>query len=270
MHGKVVGSTNFVVHLVAVVHGEGPLPERAQALAAALSCSVVEGRQRLVATPSIVARAPTAEGAAEIVGRLKTAGFTALAFDPVESPFVKRQLQVRSFELHEDRLSASPRQGAGVQVPFDTVRLILRGTQTATEVQEKTVTAKKFNPALAVATGGLMMRTNKRKMVKSVSDSMSGFVHVYATKGPPLLFSEFNLDFRGLGDALEKSRILNMKVLLDTLRSAAPQASFDDRLMRRAGQSQLLGPGLPPEANLAIASGLLAMAAWASPVSAST
>ena len=251
-----------MVQLVAIIREEGPSPARAQALAAALSCAVVEARQRLVATPSIVARVPSADDAAAMVDQLRAAGFAALTFDPETSPFVTRQLQVRSFELQADRLCASPRSGERVEVPFDDIRLILRGTQTATEVEEKTVTSKKFNPALAVATGGLMMRTNKSAQVKHTSDSMEGFIHVYATSGPPLAFSEFNLDFRGLGDALETSRILNMRVLLASLREAAPGASFDERLMRRTGQAQLLGPGLPPEANLAVASGLLALAAW--------
>lgn len=254
-----------VVHLVAVIRGEGPLPERALALASALSLSIVEARARLVATPSIVARAPTAEAAALVAGSIKAAGFDTLAFDPAASPFVTRQLQVRSFEFKDDVFRASPRQGASVEVPLAAIRLILRGTETTTEVQEKAVSSKKFNPALAVATGGLVMRTKKSTTVRSVSESMSGFVHVYATKGPPLLFSEFSLDFQGLGASLERSRMLNMKVLLDTLRGAAPNGAFDDRLMRRSSQAQLLGPGLPPETNISVASALLAMAVWAAP-----
>ena len=251
-----------MVQHVAIIREDGPLPERAHALAAALSCAVVEARQRLVATPSVVARVPSAERARELVARLEAAGFAALAFDPETSPFMTRRLHVRSFELRNDRVCVTPRSGDVVEVPFDAVRLIVRGTQTATEVEEKTVTSKKFNPALAVATGGLVMRTSKSAQVKNTSDSMVGFIHVYATSGPPLVFSEFNLDFRGLGDALETSRILNMRVLLASLREAAPRASFDERLMRRTGQAQLLGPGLPPEANLEVASGLLALAAW--------
>ncbi len=61
---------------------------------------------------------------------------------------------------------------------------------------------------------------------------------------------------------MQQSRALNLQLLLTELRRLAPQARYDDRLMRRAAQAQLLGPGLSPEEHLGIASGLLALSAW--------
>ena len=70
------------MYLVAVHRLEGEQNERISALAEALSMTVYEARQRLVATPAIVIRTATAQDAKERASRLRAAGFRLLEFNP--------------------------------------------------------------------------------------------------------------------------------------------------------------------------------------------
>jgi len=251
------------LYLVAVHHVTGESAERASSLARTVGMTVYEARQRLINTPAVVSLAPTDEEARDLAARLEGAGFRALVLDPSSSPFVQMQTLVRSFEFTEASLVARPRQGSATELPFEKIRLILRGSASHSEVSEKTVKGKKFSVGLAVATGGLVMRKKVETKVQTREDTVSPFVHVYATKGRPLLFSASVLDFKGLGESLKPSRMLNMQVLLQKLRHVAPDAAFDERLMRRTSQAQMLGPGLDPDVDLPLASALLAMSEWA-------
>jgi hypothetical protein len=61
-----------------------------------------------------------------------------------------------------------------------------------------------------------------------------------------------------LGAALQQTRQANFSYLLEELRRHRADARYDDRLLTRAGQVQLLGPSLSPEQYLDIATSLLA------------
>jgi hypothetical protein len=250
------------MHLVVVHHVGGELSERASALAAALETTVYEARQRLVAVPSVVALAPSVEAARERVARLEGHGFSAFVLDSASSPFVDLQLPAREFGFLPDSIQARSRMGDTTELPYDAIRLILRGTQTSTETSEKTVKGKKFSAGLAVATGGLVVRKRVNETVKDRRDTISNFIHVYATKGRPVVFSDSMVKFDGLGERMQASQMLNMQALLLRLRELAPGATFDDRLMRRTAQAQMLGPGLNPDEDLPLASAMLAMSVW--------
>lgn len=251
------------MYLVAVHHVIGESAERASSLAQTVGMTVYEARQRLINTPAVVSLAPTDEDARDLAARLEGAGFRVLVLDPSNSPFVHMQTLVRSFQFTEASLVTRPREGQATELPFEKIRLILRGTASHSDMSEKTVKGKKFSVGLAVATGGLVMRKKVETKVQTREDTLSPFVHVYATKGRPLLFSASLLDFTGLGESLKPSRMLNMQVLLQKLRHVAPDATFDERLTRRTSQAQMLGPGLDPDVDLPLASALLAMSEWA-------
>ncbi|NVB36303.1 hypothetical protein G6O69_00565 [Pseudenhygromyxa sp. WMMC2535] len=250
------------MHVIAVHRVEGELGERAQALAQALGVTAYEARQRLVATPSIVVHTSDAEVAAAREQALAQAGFRVLRLEPETSPFVRLQTVVSSFEWREGAIVARPRQGDPTTLPIDAIRLILRGNEIRSRVHEKEVKTKSFSVGMAVATGGMVMRKTSKKTVRSREDELAGFVHVYATKGRPLIFSEPLVDFTAFGERMQPSRALNLQLLFTELVRAAPQARVDERLTRRSSLAQMLGPGLDPDAQLPLASALLAMSAW--------
>lgn len=246
--------------LVAIHHVPSPgQPEMAR-LAKALECSVHEARQRLVATPSVVRRVPDQAKAEALKERLAAEGIAGFLVHPQTEPCIADAVEVRRFAFEADGLRVWDRYDDTRAVSGSDIVLIVRGHETWRAVSETTVKKKKLNAALAVATGGLVSRTSTTKTTRDVQETLAGFVHVYTQHGGALRFEEMALDFRGLDEALEPSRVRNMMRLLERLRATAPRAVFDERLMRRAGQSQLLGPQLPPESHLPEASAVLAVA----------
>jgi hypothetical protein len=66
------------------------------------------------------------------------------------------------------------------------------------------------------------------------------------------------MSYDGLGDAMQVSRDLNFGYLKNALRRLAPQATYNDRLLKRAALVKVLGPALSPEADLDLAFEILA------------
>ncbi len=57
------------------------------------------------------------------------------------------------------------------------------------------------------------------------------------------------MNFDGLGSAMQLTRDLNFAYLKRELQRLAPQARYDDRLLKRAAMIRLIGPTLSPEAD---------------------
>jgi hypothetical protein len=73
------------------------------------------------------------------------------------------------------------------------------------------------------------------------------------------------MTYDGLGAAMKLSRELNFTYLISELRRLSPGAAYDDRLLKRVGQTRLLGPALNPETNLDLAAEILARSLRPSP-----
>jgi hypothetical protein len=73
-----------------------------------------------------------------------------------------------------------------------------------------------------------------------------------------VIFNRAAMNYDGLGAAMKLTRALNFSHLTNELRRLAPQACYDDRLLKRAGLVRLLGPALSPETDLDLAFEILA------------
>jgi hypothetical protein len=73
-----------------------------------------------------------------------------------------------------------------------------------------------------------------------------------------VVFSRATMSYDGLGDAMQVSCDLNFGYLKNALRRLAPQATYNDLLLKRAALVKVLGPALSPEADLDLAFEILA------------
>jgi hypothetical protein len=249
---------NMPMHLVAVYK----LPEYsealAKALAGALGKTVYEAAMRLRASkdgPLVVAVCGERAQADELRGKLQEAGFHViiLAEDEVEARFV-----VRRPAFGEQGLRVESRQEQGTVVPYGSLRLILRATGITTSTETETETERKLSLGQAVLTSGLKVTKTEKTTREKTVEKRESFFHLYTGSPPVFVFPESDLLFDSLGPALQPTRAANFAFVIAELRRRHPGLPYDDRLMNRLAQVQLLGPQLSPELHLPLALSLLA------------
>jgi len=249
------------MHIVAVYRLQGPPEELAGQLAGLLATTAYEMRSRVMAPgggPAVVARFAEAGPATACAEALRQAGFAVLVIDsaaPVREPF-----PVHRLFLGTEGLRAVSRQEQGLEIPYAAVQLLVRGTGISTSSTTETSTERKFSLGRAVATGGLVMSKTQKTVTESTSEARESFCVLYAAGQPPLVLRQAAMDYQPFGADLKPTRDANFNWACSELRRRCGHAAWDERLQTRAGQVQLLGPGLPPEQYLDLAIRLLARA----------
>jgi hypothetical protein len=248
--------------LTVVLHHMPPNEDTAaRALAGALELTPVEARGRLAVPqggPAIVGRRADPAAAADLVARLNAAGFKAFALDADRVETDARRTAARRFSLGATELQVETRAGETRALPYADVRLLLRATGIFSETTTTTVESRQFSAGRALVSGGLVLTKGKTTTTKETEEAWEGWLVVYPHDGPAIVFREAGTLWDGLGAALQPTRLANFTQLCTLLRARCPAAPYDDRLMRRAGQVQLLGPGFAPESSLDLALAVLA------------
>jgi len=103
-----------------------------------------------------------------------------------------------------------------------------------------------------------MMTKSKSHEVISEAKDRERFLYIYAPDRQAVVFREYALQYDSLGRALQLSLAANFNHVVAELKRLSPDAMFDDRLLNRANQAQMLGPLFKPEEHLDIATSLLA------------
>jgi len=217
--------------LVAALDVPVPLEQRAQELAAETSGTLAECRMRLAGEPPLpFARLPDAEAEA-LAQRLRTKGWT-VGTCPLPPPGDESRLLARTVELLPGEVRFSPRSGDPLLLRDADLAVVLRGLRAATDTSSHTVKERKLALGSALLTSGLKLTKTSRREVKSVAESVEHFLFVHDRSGHCAALYDSQLAFGTLGKDLQPTRLGNMQFLTDTLRRRAPQARFDDRLLR--------------------------------------
>ncbi|MGH1342459.1 MAG: hypothetical protein ACRBN8_12945 [Nannocystales bacterium] len=167
-------------------------------------------------------------------------------------------LDVRRFSLEPRSLEVEDRDGRRCSVPFSSVGVLVRASAVETKVSTKTIRERKFNPMRSVLSGGLVntsVKVTKKRQRETDSDEL---LFLFSRGSPPLRLSERNLQYQGLGDALQPSRMANFLFTANAIVQGCPRARLDERLRRRSFQSQLLGRTLSPDEHIDFAVHLVA------------
>jgi hypothetical protein len=249
------------MHVVAIHSLPGQKELLSTALSEALGCTVYEARARLRlpgSGPVIVAVSAAAEPAEELIRKLRVNGFDALLLKEDEIRSGTARFVVRKFRFGDDGLITGTGAGESLAIDYGSIDLFIRGTSIAQVTGKETVKEKKFDPGLALLTSGMKMTKTTEKILERTTQTREGFLLIYAGEHPVLLLREGGLSYDSLGTALQPTRQANFSHLIGELRRRCPEAPYDDRLLTRAGQIQVLGPLLSPEEHLDIAISLLA------------
>jgi hypothetical protein len=232
-----------------------------KALAAAVGRTEYEARSRLRVPkggPSVVAVFQDPEKAEDCAVKLRTTGFDAviLTHDEIESD--KACFPVKAFEFTAQSLNGESCEKQNMILPYHDIRLILCGMGIVVNEETETVKERKFSMGRALMTSGLVMTKSTSREIRTVEESRERFFYIYAAGRQAVVFRENLLLYETLGKALQPSRAANFNYVVSKLRTQCPDALFDDRLLNRATQAQMLGPSFNPEEHLYLAVSLLA------------
>ncbi len=249
------------MHIVAVHN----LPEKkeafAETLAAALGATVYEALSRLRSPgtgPFVVGVFAAIGPAEELSKRLRAGGFEAALLKEDEIETEAAGFVVRQFRFSGDALIVESRKEESLAIDYSSIDLIIRGTSIVQSTVTETVKEKKFDPGMALLTSGLKMTKTTEKTLESTLQTREGFFYLYAGDQQTLIFREGGLAYDSLGIVMQPTKQANFTYIIEELRRRSPEAIYDDRLLNRAGQVQLLGPSLSPEKHMNIATSLLA------------
>lgn len=189
---------------------------------------------------------------------LKSAGFGTVVLKEGAIESGSNRFIVRSFSLDESRLHVASRQGQNMTIAYDGPRLLLRGTSIVRTSETEVEKSRKFSIGRAVLSGGIVVSKTSKKTREEITEQREGFLHLYVGEDRVVVFRETALDYSSLGPLLKPTRSANFAFIVAELRKRCPGAVYDETLLTRAGQAQLLGPLFKPEEYLDIAISVLA------------
>lgn len=231
-------------------------PAQAQALAAVLQKTAYEVRPHLTLPgggPCVVSVLAEEADARALARALQDKGFSPQIVTPQEIERLEQAFAAREFALHPTQLQLRSRQGDELLIPFAQIRLLLRGMYSSSQTQTQVTKQKKFSMGRAVMTGGLMLSKTKEQTNRTTTQENDAFVALITQTGETVTLREHSLVYDGLGKERQPSRAANFTRLVALLRQSCPQALYDDRLLRKATQRQMLGASLDTAAHLDVA-----------------
>jgi hypothetical protein len=239
--------------------GHDDVDALARTLAESLGKNLPEARTRLLAGgPLVVASFLELEPATARADALRSRGIAdLLVIRGSEIETDAGRCFARHFELGDRGLSVADRQRI-LEIPYGEIELLLRGTRLEAQTTRDKPSTREFSLARTVMSGGLMITRPVAAVRGSRAEERTGFLHLYAGERPVVALREVDLLFQSLGAELRLSRQANFQYLVAELRRRAPAAIYDERLVQRGGQVQLLGPGLSPDRHLDVALSVLA------------
>jgi hypothetical protein len=157
---------------------------------------------------------------------------------------------VYRFVLGGDALEVESHDGECCELEYSTIDLLLVATCKAGEIQTTgTETSRKFSLGKTLLAGGVPM-TKQVKTEKAVTvEERDEVLWLYTHDSALFVFDRSSMTFDGLGEAMQFTRDLNFTHLKNELKRYAPEARYDDRLLKRAAMVRLIGPSLNPESD---------------------
>ena len=243
------------MNVVAIHYAPGKGEALVPALAEATDKTLYEVRARLSSPeggPAVVANFGEIEPAWAFAGRLRANGVSPILLTPEDVESDAQRFLVRTFHLGEHGVTATSRRGETAELSYREIDLILRGVRIEERVELQTTEQRKFSAGRALMTGGLVASKTTRKLQQVKTEERDDFLHLYSAGRPPLVFRASAVTYQSLGPALQPSIAANFAYLVERLRQASPQATYDERLTNRQARARLLGPSLAENVDIAI------------------
>ncbi len=232
----------------------------AKVIADTLGILVFEARQKIAGGgPAVLSSFAGSDQAEVLAARLTREGVPALVVDTDLMRNLRRPFQVRRFTLGAETLKLQSLTGETCDIGYPSIELLLAVTASSRPTQTTTkVTERKFSLGKTLLAGGLPMTKKVTSEVTVTTEVRNEGLWLYAPGRPAAVLEKGVMSYDGLGTAMQISGDLNFGYLKKELRRLAPQAGYDERLLKPAVQVRILGPTLPPETNLDLACEILA------------
>jgi hypothetical protein len=250
-----------MMHVLAIYNVKENKQELAGVLATVLKVTVFEAHSRLRAPgngPFVVGVFAEEVQAKKLADELRSKGFSAVVLNKDEIKAEADQWLVRRFNFDEENLIVKSNDGRSLTIAYGKINLILQGIGILSSTSMETQRKSTLSLGNAVLTGGLKVTKTVKTMHEVAKEERERFLTLYAGDQPTLAFNETGLVYDSLGPARGLSRSVNFVHLTSELRRLCTSAQYDERLLRKAGQTALLGPLLKPDQYVVVATALLA------------
>jgi len=247
------------MYLVIVHNWQQDAAEAAQIIAEALGILVFEARQKITGgNPVTIANFSDRQQAEEMATQLSCNGIPAFTIDTLAIRDNQQLFQVSQFRLKPQMLQVESSDAQQLDIDYAKVELLLMATCSDGQIETmKTTTSRKFSMGKTLLAGGIPMTKKIKKTEISSSEERDKTLWLYSDKREVVIFNRSRLNYVGLGEARKLTRELNFTHLQNELRRLASQADYDERLLKRVGLVNLLGPSLDPETHLNLACEIL-------------
>lgn len=248
------------MHAVVMTDWKEESDEMIGSIAETLGITVFEVRQRLIGgRPAVIAGFADPEQAGTLTNQLNSLGIGTFVINTDEVDTRDNYIIVRRFIFNVESLRIETGDRKHAEIPYRNIHVLLPATSIAKYHETKTVKERKFSLGRTLIAGGIPM-TKKVERQKEISGAThTKVLYLFVGKRrQPVVFCQDGLLYDGLGSAIQVSQELNFTYLMDELHRRCPNAVYDDRLLRRVGQTRLLGPTLNPETHLDLAAEILA------------
>jgi hypothetical protein len=232
------------VFVVALAELSGSIEAEAAPLAADLGATPYDARLLLApGLPAVVKTTPDKALALDLLARVRARGHGAVACDASAVVASAAMVPMRRLRVGEDALTLDDRPGE--RLPWADVMALVaavhrRRVDSATQTRET-----KLSVGRAVMTGGMAFTRTVKTDTRTATEDRDRVLYVFRRSGAtPWILHEHGTSWAGLGRPLAPSEGENFRLALEVLRSLAPGAAFDDRLVaRRAPERAALSGG---------------------------
>ena len=137
---------------------------------------------------------------------------------------------LRHFEITPTHLTSDP--SSGETCPWEDISVMLRALHRSTRETVETVKERKFQPGMAIASGGLILSKKITKDVTTTTATREQVLYLFRRSGQnPWILRERVASFAALGPAMAPSSFENFTKAVAQLRKLAPKAVYDERLL---------------------------------------
>lgn len=230
------------MHVVAVTRWGSPLQDQLPELAARLGMVAYDCRLRLAGgLPVVFALVDDGMEAAGHVEFLRARGHGAVACDVATIPRPEHQLVPVDFEPTATALHGTSTLGHRFELSYANIVAMVQVACLTSAEKTVTTEKKKFSPARAVLSGGMMLRKKVNRVEKTVTDEEERILYVFCRSKPAFfLWKELTLSYEGLGDQRQLTTAQNFQTLTGSMRALAPQAFYDERLLTQKRRADIL------------------------------
>jgi hypothetical protein len=219
------------MYLVAIVRLADNPDALDATLAAELAVTLYELRLTLAAgLPAVVLLSADEVSATRASAALEKRGHHPVVCCRRDVVMSAQMVALRDFQLGPDALAAAA--DAKETLPYQSILALLRATHRTAKTSTTQVKERKFRPAMAIATGGLIMSKTTKREVISQSIHHEQVLYIYPRDGTrPWILRERSARYAGLGAQLGPVSAENFAMTTQRLRMLAPQAMYDERLL---------------------------------------